>query len=85
MYCVYMLKSRKDPSKNYIGITKNVEKRLKEHNSRLSTYSKSFAPWELETYIVFNNRLLAERFEKHLKGGSGHAFLKKRLVAEAMQ
>jgi len=80
MAIVYILKSIKNSSKNYVGITENLEKRLKEHNNAQSGYTKKFAPWEAETYITFKNRLLAEKFEKYLKAGSGQAFLKKHLI-----
>ncbi len=81
MQCiVYILKSLKNPERHYIGITANLEKRLKEHNDRQSAYSRIYAPWELETYVVFKNKKLAEGFEKYLKHGSGNAFLRKRLV-----
>jgi len=80
MYTVYILKSLKDLSRHYIGITVNLEKRLKEHNARQSVYSSIYAPWELETYIVFKDKKLAKDFENYLKRGSGSAFLKKRLI-----
>ena len=77
---VYILLSLKDPSKYYIGTTQDLNKRLREHNSSQSGYSKRYAPWEIETYISFTNKLLAGKFEKYLKAGSGQAFLKKRLI-----
>jgi predicted GIY-YIG superfamily endonuclease len=82
MHIVYILRSVKVPGKTYIGITQNLDKRLEEHNSGLSPYTKKFIPWEVETYITFKNRLLAEHFEKYLKVGSGQAFLKKHLLAK---
>ena len=80
MYIVYILTSKKYPSRYYIGITQDLDKRLKEHNSEKSIYAKRYAPWQTETYITFKNRHLAEEFEKYLKSGSGFAFLKKRLI-----
>lgn len=80
MYVVYILKSIKDPRRYYIGMTQDLNRRLKEHNSGKQGYSKIYAPWELETYITFRNITLAESFEKYLKAGSGQAFLKKRLI-----
>ena len=80
-HVVYILKSTKELNRYYIGFTNNLDERLKEHNSEeCKGYSKRYAPWELETYIVFRNRLLAEKFERYLKVGSGQAFLKKRLI-----
>lgn len=80
MRTVYILRSLKDPKRHYIGITEDLDKRLKEHNNRQSVYSSIYAPWEIETYIVFKDRILAENFETYLKHGSGNAFLKKRLI-----
>ena len=80
MHIVYILKSCKDSAKTYVGMTDNLEKRLKEHNAGLSYYSKRYAPWYIETHIVFNNKELAESFEKYLKEGSGQAFMTKRLL-----
>jgi hypothetical protein len=37
-------------------------------------------PVEVWTYIVFNDKYKAYKFEKYLKSGSGRAFLNKRLV-----
>jgi len=82
MHIVYIIKSIKTPGKIYIGITRDLDKRLAEHNSGLSTYTKKFAPWEVETYITFKNQVLAERFERYLKVGSGQAFLIKHLLAK---
>lgn len=80
MIYVYLLISKRDPRKVYVGRTSDLEKRLAEHNRGQSSYSKTFGPWELETYVAFSNEELAESFEKYLKVGSGFAFMKKRLL-----
>ena len=74
MQIVYILKSINFPNRIYIGCTSNLTKRLAEHNSLNKGYSNKFAPWDVETYVVFKNKSLAEKFEKYLKAGSGHAF-----------
>lgn len=79
-HCVYILISINHPDKYYIGSTKDVAKRLSEHNQLKCVYSRRYAPWRLETYLVFYNEELAGKFEKYLKHGSGHAFLKKHLI-----
>ena len=79
-YLVYILSSKKDSRKHYIGITKDLKKRLNEHNDCKSEYTKKFAPWEIKTFIAFKDRLLAERFERYLKSGSGYAFLNKHFI-----
>jgi len=80
MYTVYILKSAKESRRCYIGITEDLDRRLKEHNDDPSGYSKRYAPWQLETYITFKNKLLAEKFETYLKAGSGQAFFKRHLI-----
>lgn len=75
-----MLLSIKEPERYYIGITQVLENRLKEHNNSQSGYSKRYAPWKIETFVTFQNKALAEAFEKYLKSGSGNAFLKRRLI-----
>ena len=82
MYFVYILLSINDPKKYYIGVTDNLDNRLKRHNSGCEFYTKSNAPWKLETYIAFDNKQLAYSFERYLKHGSGHAFLKRRFLPE---
>lgn len=83
MHIVYILLSKKDPARYYIGITQDLENRLKEHNSDKEGYAERHVPWEVETYVTFRNRGLAESFERYLKAGSGNAFLKKRLICRA--
>lgn len=81
MYIAYIITSIKDPKQHYVGITRDASERLYKHNhDKCKGYSKRYAPWKLETYIAFSSRVLAEKFEKYLKAGSGHAFLKKRLI-----
>lgn len=80
MLIVYILLSEKDPKKYYVGLTENLERRLAEHNSAGSGYSRRYAPWRIETYTKFSNDEQAIAFEKYLKSGSGFAFLKKRLI-----
>lgn len=80
MHIVYILTSLKNPAKHYVGITQDLDKRLKEHNSELSYYTKRYAPWDVETYVVFKSKKAAELFERYLKEGSGQAFLVRRLL-----
>ena len=80
MYHVYILTSEKDPSKIYVGISGNIDKRILEHNQRKSAYTKKYAPWKIETFISFNDEHLARYFERYLKSGSGFAFVKRHLL-----
>jgi putative endonuclease len=80
MHIVYILISKKYPARYYIGITQDLDKRLKEHNSGDFMYTKKYAPWQIETFIALRNRRKAQELETYLKFGSGFAFLKKRLI-----
>lgn len=65
----------------YYGYTKDLRKRLKEHNEGKSRFTKSHRPWELAYYSAFTNEKKAKDFELYIKSGSGKAFAYKRLVA----
>ena len=82
MYVVYILRSINNPERLYIGLTTDLEKRLKSHNTDTSTYSKRYSPWELEVSINLKDKKVAEELEKYLKTGSGFAFMKKRLLPQ---
>jgi putative endonuclease len=66
MYYVYHLKSEKDPSRYYVGLTTDVMRRLAEHNAGKSIHSNKFKPWRLISYTAFINKDRAEEFEVYL-------------------
>ena len=74
MKYVYLLKSASHPKKKYVGITSNLNNRLKEHNAGKSPHTAKFKPWKVVVAIHFVDDCRAEAFEKYLKSGSGHAF-----------
>jgi len=78
MKYVYLLQSIPFPDQKYIGITSNVDARLKTHNEGRSPHTSKYKPWNIVTYIVFSNESKAAEFEKYLKSGSGRAFANKR-------
>jgi putative endonuclease len=71
---VYILRSVKDPTRFYTGLTSDAEFRLGFHNAGLSKHTSDGAPWELVVSITFANAKRALEFEKYLKSGSGRAF-----------
>ncbi|TSC83471.1 MAG: excinuclease ABC subunit C domain-containing protein [Parcubacteria group bacterium Gr01-1014_17] len=79
MYFVYILQSAQDVS-YYTGSTEDIEKRLAEHNSGMSKYSRTKRPFKLIWYCAFRDKLKALAFEKYLKHGSGFAFARKHFV-----
>ncbi|MDQ1284306.1 MAG: putative endonuclease [Patescibacteria group bacterium] len=66
MYYVYLIKSKKKDS-FYIGCTGDLRKRLEEHNSGKSTYTKDKRPWEVRYYEAFFSKDDAFQREKQLK------------------
>jgi predicted GIY-YIG superfamily endonuclease len=77
MKYVYLLESISHPGNRYIGITSNLKKRLQEHNAGKSPHTAKFRPWRIIIAISFINDRRAEDFERYLKSGSGHAFIKR--------
>ena len=84
MYYVYILKSSKS-GVLYYGYTTDLKKRLKEHNSGCSKFTKGHIPWNLVWYSAFRDKKKAEDFELYIKSGSGKAFVYKRLVNVALK
>ncbi len=80
MFYTYILKSKKD-GKLYTGSTKDLRKRLQQHNKGLSTYTKRRGPF----YIIYYEACLLEdkarSRELFLKSGMGKRYLKNRLGA----
>ena len=79
MYYVYILKSSKS-GELYYGYTKDLKRRIKEHNEGRSRYTKGHLPVKLVFYSAFEKMNIAKDFELYLKSGSGKAFVYKRLV-----
>ena len=66
---VYILKC--SDGSYYTGVTNNIERRLKEHNSgRHDSYVSARLPFELFYYEEFNSPLIAIEREKQIKGWS---------------
>ena len=80
MYYTYILKSSKSGI-FYYGYTKDLKKRVEEHNNGLSPSTRPHVPWELIWYCGFPKEKDAKDFELYLKSGSGKAFAYKRLVS----
>ena len=79
VYYVYLLRSIPNPDQTYIGFTEDLNARFTAHNRGQSPHTSKFKPWELITYLAFNNKSKALAFEKYLKSHSGKAFANKRL------
>jgi predicted GIY-YIG superfamily endonuclease len=77
MKYVYLLQSISHPNKRHVGITKDLNKRLKSHNSGESPHTSKYKPWKIVVEVYFEDDYKAEKFERYLKSGSGHAFAKR--------
>ncbi|GAB4181195.1 MAG: hypothetical protein Tsb0017_20970 [Geothermobacteraceae bacterium] len=73
---VYLLTSLSDESRHYVGLTKDLKKRLSAHNSGQVSHTSKFRPWRIETAIAFRSVDKAVAFERYLKSHSGRAFAK---------
>jgi len=77
-YYVYVLQSLKNNGL-YIGFTKDLITRLKQHNSGASEYTRKYVPWQLIHYEAYRNEVDAKRREKYLKTSWGKRYIKTRL------
>ena len=68
MYYVYILKSEKD-QKRYIGYTKDLRKRLREHQIGLVKSTKPRLPLSLIYYEAYKSEADAKNREFQLKRG----------------
>jgi putative endonuclease len=75
MFTVYVLKSLKN-GRLYTGSTNDLERRLVEHNSGKSKYTKSTAPFELLYTEEYPTRIEAYSREMFFKTGKGREILK---------
>jgi predicted GIY-YIG superfamily endonuclease len=78
MKFVYLIRSLTAPGHRYVGVTSNVDERFRAHNAGQSPHTSKYRPWELVTYVCFQDDQRAIDFERYLKSGSGHAFASKR-------
>ena len=67
MFYVYILQSKKNLDKIYIGYSSNLKQRLQEHNDGDSKYTSRFKPWSLIYYEGFANESDARKRESRLK------------------
>ena len=80
-FYVYAIVS-KDDEIIYVGIAKDVEKRLSEHNLGKSRYTSGHMPWKI-FYIEFvGNSKDARAREKYFKTASGKKKLRKILLSK---
>ena len=74
---VYVLRSKSQPERHYVGLTRDVTRRLVWHNSGPSGVTVHHRPWSVVVALEFSDAATAGRFERYLKTGSGRAFSKR--------
>jgi putative endonuclease len=79
MFYVYCLESEKSDDL-YFGFTKDLKRRLKEHNQKLNFSTKYNVPWKLIYYEACLNEEDAKRREKYLKTSTGKRMFRKRII-----
>ncbi len=77
-YNVYILSSTVT-RKSYVGFTDNLDRRIKEHNSGDSYYTKRYAPWKVIYNEELNSQAEARNREKYLKSASGRRLVLKKI------
>lgn len=74
--CVYIIRSMKDPDRQYIGRTADIASRLASHNAGASPSTARHTPWQIVVLMQFVDERRALDFEKFLKSSSGRGFVK---------
>ena len=72
-YVVYVLRSDSG-CRHYIGLTEDVDERLRQHNDGLSRWTARYRPWRCIFHREFPSLTQARKFEnllKRQKGGQG--------------
>jgi len=69
---VYVLRSV-SAGRHYIGMSSDVEGRLREHNTKTGRWTSRFKPWEIIALEKFESRSDAGRRERFLKRRAGLA------------
>ena len=77
MYFIYILKSVHH-FRFYVGMTENVQRRLKEHNSGKTKSTIAWSPWKLFFSESYETREEARKREKYLKSGYGKQWIKEK-------
>ena len=75
MFFVYVLYSV-NFDRNYVGITKDVETRLEQHNKGLNQSTKAFVPWLVVHTEEYVTRVESRNREKYLKSAAGRRWKK---------
>ena len=76
---VYILSSKRDPTRHYTGLTDDLKERMRKHNAGECRHTAKHKPWELKVAVAFAERERASAFERYLKTHSGRVFASRHL------
>jgi putative endonuclease len=82
MFYVYVLYSDKF-DEYYVGLTKDIDRRLMDHNQGKTKSNKAFRPWRVVYKEVFETRTEAREREKYLKSAAGRRWRKQHIRPRA--
>ena len=74
MVTVYALKNKIN-NEIYVGISKDPNRRLIEHNSGKNRYTKAFSPWHIFFQELYDDYESARIREIYLKSSAGKRYL----------
>jgi putative endonuclease len=74
MYSTYILWSEK-LRKYYVGHTNNLSRRITEHNTGKSSYTKLGKPWSLTYHEEFTTRVEAMRRGREIKNRKSKKYI----------
>lgn len=80
VHFVYIICSLDKPTQIYVGIARDLKKRIQKHNEGGNKHTAKFRPWKLIWFGGFPSKSKAATFERYLKTSSGIAFRRKRLM-----
>lgn len=80
-YLVYVLRSLRRRFV-YVGWTRNLQRRLAQHNGGFVVSTRPYVPLEIIAYVVVSMESKARELERHFKTESGRALLKKRILPD---
>ena len=81
MFSVYVLSSN-IKSYLYVGLTNNVERRVRAHQSGKERTTRPYRPFNLVHVEHFSSRQEARNREKYLKSGCGKEWIKTLLAQD---
>jgi len=77
MFIVYVIESRE--GYRYTGYTRDLQKRLDQHNSGVSRWTKRGSDWRLVYSEKFPDKTDALKRELYLKSGHGREYIRLKL------